>query len=78
VASDPLVWWANHKKEFPELATLAQQFLSPPPSNASSESVFSIAANISCKERSKLLPENIEKLLFLRCNLRAVDFIIPE
>lgn len=73
VKENPLLWWKQNTSRYPQLAKLARKYLCPPPGNTSSESAFSYAGSISSKERSGLLPENVEKL-FLRCNLRAINF----
>ena len=50
------------------LVRLAKKYLTPPPTSTSVERLFSTAGNIS-EDRPRLLPENLEKLLFLRENL---------
>ena len=65
----PFLWWKQHKTTFPHIAKLAQQFLSTPASSVYSERLFSEAGNIFEEKRSRLLPRNGEKLLFLHHNL---------
>ena len=48
-------------------------YLSPPPSSSASEREFQVSKSIR-KDRIKLLPKNIEALLFLKDNLRAVKY----
>ena len=47
------------------LAKLAKKFLTPPPTSTAVERLFSSAGLILDDRRSKLLPETVEKLLFL-------------
>jgi len=74
MGENPLLWWKKHESRWPKLAILARKYLCPAASNVSSESAFKYASDIASKERSRLLPENVEKLLFLRCNLSAINF----
>ena len=50
-------------------SNIAQQYLSTPASSVNSERLFSEAGNILEEKRSRLLPRNVEKLLFLHHNL---------
>ena len=50
------------------LARLAKKYLTPPPTSTCVERLFSTASNI-IDDRPRLLPDNLEKLLFLRENL---------
>jgi hypothetical protein len=52
----------------------ARKFLSAPCGNASSEREFSTASDIANFERNRLLPENVDKLVFLKYNLKAIGF----
>ena len=49
-------------------------YLTPPPSSADVECLFSTAGHIYSDDRNRLKPENLEKLLFLRENLKYLDF----
>ena len=61
------------------LSKLARIFLSPPPSSSASEREFKISKSLQ-KDRIKLLPKNLEILLFLKYNLRAINYStnLPE
>ncbi|XP_071054789.1 zinc finger BED domain-containing protein 4-like [Onthophagus taurus] len=71
---DPLVWWKAWKTTFPILTEIARKFLSAPAASVYSERVFSEAGNIYDQTRSRLLPRNAEKLLFIHHNLHKVNF----
>lgn len=63
-------WWRGNANVFPNLAFLARRWLTIPASSIDSERLFStsgLVANDS--RRSKLLPENVEMLIFLNKNL---------
>ena len=53
---------------------VAKKYLSPPCGNATSEREFSTASDIANYERNRLLPENVNKLLFLKYGLRAIGY----
>ena len=74
VKQDPLAWWKANEYRFPFLAQLAQVNLGPPPSSVQSERVFSIAGEVYDDRRSQLLPQNAEKLVFLKFNLPLLNF----
>ena len=65
----PFLWWKQQQTAFPRVAKLAGRFLSAPASSVVSERLFSEAGNIFDEKRSRLLPRNGEKLLFLHHNL---------
>ncbi len=74
VDNDPLLFWKLRGKEFPHLAKLALRYLSAPIGSVPSEREFKVASDIASDERCRLLPKNIEMLLFLKYNLRAVNY----
>ena len=67
----PLDYWARKSLEFPILSQVARKFLAIPATSARIERVFSIAGKILRTDRSRLLPRNLETLLYLKvnCNL---------
>ena len=71
---DPIMWWQNNRAKYEHLAILANKYLSAPPSSVESERLFSIGGNIYSQQRSRLLPETGEKLMFLNFNLRVFNF----
>ena len=52
------------------LTKMAKKYLTPPPTSTDVERLFSTAGDIL----SRLVPENLEKLLFCRENLPVVGF----
>lgn len=65
------LWWNANKDRYPTLASLARTYLGAPPSSVPSERLFSTAGTIISDHRSRLLPDNAERLIFLKynCNL---------
>ena len=74
----PLLWWNLNKSKFPTLAKLARSFLSAPASSAESERMFKVAKATQGDHRQRLLPGNLESLVFLRYNLRALGAVHDE
>ena len=63
--SDPLKWWHQRRTTYPHLSTFLQSVWSLVATSVPSERVFSIAGNVVNEKRSRLLPENVDKLVFL-------------
>lgn len=68
----PLEWWSVHSFVFPNLCKLALKYLCIPATSVPSEQLFSTAGNIVSNKRASLLPENVDKLVFLHSNLPPV------
>ena len=69
---DPLEFWRDRQREFPTLAKLARKYLATPATSVYSERLFSEYGNIYEQTRSRLLPRNGEKILFLHHNLKRL------
>ncbi len=69
---DILKWWAQHELELPLLSCLARKYLGIVITSAVSERVFSQAGKTVTDFRTKLDPENVEKIVFLKTNLPLV------
>ena len=67
--SDPLVWWNSRVCQYPLLSQLVRMVWSLPATSVPSEQVFSAAGNVLTKRRARLLPENLDKLVFLHQNM---------
>ena len=67
--TDPLVWWRDENTRFSNLANLAKRYLCICGTSVPSERVFSSAGHINNNLRNRLLPENVNKLVFLSKNL---------
>ncbi|EPS59346.1 hypothetical protein M569_15462, partial [Genlisea aurea] len=63
---DILTWWKSNSINFPILAKMAKDFLSPPVSTVPSESAFSASGRIFTKKRSKLAPNTLEASICLK------------
>ena len=53
---------------------LIRRFLTPPPTSTDVERLFSIAGKVACDKKTRLLPDNLEKVLFLRENILVMNF----
>lgn len=73
VKSDPLMFWKEHEPKFPGLSKLARRYLCPPASSSTSEREFKVSKTLA-STRLRLLPTNLENLLFLKYNLRGLNF----
>uniref|UniRef100_A0A671UN90 HAT C-terminal dimerisation domain-containing protein n=2 Tax=Sparus aurata TaxID=8175 RepID=A0A671UN90_SPAAU len=67
---NPLSWWKSNEAKYPSLASLARSFLCIPATSTPSERLFSAAGNITSKKRASLIPEHVDMLTFLHCNLK--------
>ena len=72
LSKKPLEWWSSHRHAFPNLATMAQKYLGIVASSVPSERLFSTAGNVVDAKRAALLPENVNKLVFLHENLAPI------
>jgi hypothetical protein len=70
---NPLAWWGRNRTRFPILANMARSFLACPATSVQSERVFSLAGNVISDTRCRLLPENAERLLFLKYNAEYMN-----
>ncbi len=68
VDADPLDWWKIEHSRFHHLAQLARKYLCVCGTSVPSERMFSLAGHIT-NGRSRLLPENVNKLVFLARNM---------
>lgn len=74
LASDDLPqWWKQQKSSFPKLSLLAQAILAVPATSAPSERVFSIAGLVVQAKRSSLVPENVNKIIFVHNNEHLLE-----
>lgn len=69
LTSCPLKWWRDNRSQYPLLSQLAKAYLSIPATPVPSERVFSTAGDIVTAQRSQLLPENVDMLIFLKKNM---------
>lgn len=64
------VWWREHQGVYPNLAAIARKVLIIPSSSASSERNFSSAGRLLEMRRTALNAQKVDKILFLRSNLK--------
>ena len=67
--TDPLVWWKGEGGRFPNLAHLAQKYLTVCGTSVPSERIFSRAGWVT-NHRYRLSPENVDRLVFLANNMQ--------
>jgi len=72
VDKGPLTWWKINEERYPKLARAAKRVHSIPSTSTPSERIFSKAGFIVSKTRSSLLPDNVDKLVFLSHNMRRL------
>ncbi|XP_039630381.1 zinc finger BED domain-containing protein 4-like [Polypterus senegalus] len=65
----PLTWWRENSSKYPLLSPLVKEYLSIPATSVPSERFFSTAGDIVTAQRSQLLPENVDMLIFLKKNM---------
>ena len=70
---DPLMWWKAKHFNYPNVARVAQKWLSVLATSTPSERVFSICGLVDTTKRSNLLGESIEKQVFLHNNIDEVE-----
>lgn len=68
VPFDPLVWWAAHEQQFPQVVALACNHLSLLPTSVPAERAFSIAGWLFDQRQCSLKDDTMSALLFLNCN----------
>ena len=75
-----LAWWSNFEARNPEnkirlaLCKVARKYLTPCPTSTNCERLFSVAGQIMDEKRTNMLPENLEKILFMRENIIVTNF----
>jgi len=67
--TDVLQWWKLRQSRYLSLANLAKSYLCVCATSVPSERIFSKSGYICNIHRSRLLPENVNLLVFLSANL---------
>ena len=70
---DPFIFLRNYTLTYPNIYKLKRKYLSIPGSTVPSERVFSTSGYIVDLLRSRLTPEHVEILVFLKCNSCLMD-----
>ncbi len=78
VTENRLKWWQSRSCMYPNMAKVARKYLCVVKTSVPSEQLFSTAGNVVSVKRGVLLPENVEKLVFLHDNLPPVDMHVNE
>lgn len=65
---DPILWWRDQNKTFPNMHKLAINYLTVPATSVSSERMFSAAGRLVTKARSSLSTKHVDQVLFLNKN----------
>ncbi|GBC17180.2 zinc finger BED domain-containing protein 1-like [Rhizophagus irregularis DAOM 181602=DAOM 197198] len=78
VKDDPLMWWLNHRDSFFTLAQLARKYLSIPATSVPSKRLFSDAGNHISAKRTRLAPDLVNKVLFLKRNNTHFEMFPPQ
>ena len=69
---NPLEWWGKKSEIFSILSGVAKKWFCIPTSSATSERVFSAGGNIVTYKRTRLQPENVDKLAYIQQNFSKV------
>ena len=70
--SSPFTWRKAHEEHYLLVAAVARKYLSAPMGSIASEREFKIAKRVT-QGRYNLKPRNVQKLLFLKYNLRMLN-----
>lgn len=67
-SDDPAAWWWNNRSTYPVLSELAFSYLCAQASSAPRENIFSTAEDTVCAERSQIISDKANMLIFLDKN----------
>jgi hAT family C-terminal dimerisation region len=68
---DALMWWYNHRFEYPRLSRMARDYLSIPPTSVNVERVFSRGRILLSYLRNRMSAETTRSLMCLNSWLKA-------
>ena len=74
-SENPLHLWRSNAHRFPIMSEATCTYLAAPPTSVPSERVFSISGDTLSDHRSRLLPENAERLILLKFNLKLLNVV---
>ncbi|XP_036386591.1 zinc finger BED domain-containing protein 4 [Megalops cyprinoides] len=67
---DPLHYWKRKATDFPQLSQVAKKVFTVPATTTPVERIFNTVGKILRPERCRLLPKNLETLIYLKANYR--------
>ena len=67
-----LTWWRDCKTQFPYLFQAVKALLATPATSVPSERIFSEAGYIARARRSRILPKNLNKFIFIKKNKKYI------
>ena len=65
--------WKEYSSSLPNLGRIARKYLSIPAGSIINETLFSQVSNIDTIKRNRLLPENMQNIIFVKKNLAFVE-----
>lgn len=72
---DALVWWVEHRIQFPLLSNAVKFVFGIPASSAAAERNFSTAGGVVSDKRSALLPKHVDNILLCHGNIDLKNVI---
>ncbi|XP_030623602.1 zinc finger BED domain-containing protein 4 [Chanos chanos] len=69
---DPLQYWKRKSIDFPLLSQVAKKVFTVPATTTAVERIFSFVSKTLRPERCRLLPKNLETLIYLKANYRIL------
>ena len=75
---DPLVWWKEHRFQFPMIAVVARKWLSTPGSSTPSECVFSHCGVALSAKRASMRGGALMNQVLLMNNLKHVHLSLED
>ena len=69
LSDNPLKWWSTQEVQYVHLKKVIKKYLCIPATSIKLEEVFSTAGNVLTHKRNRLLPVNVNRLVFLHENL---------
>ncbi|XP_041656208.1 zinc finger BED domain-containing protein 4 [Cheilinus undulatus] len=69
---EPLHYWRRKAIDFPQLAQVAKRALTIPACGTAVENIFTFAERCLRPERGRILPKNLETLIYLKANYRLL------
>ena len=73
-----LKWWRDNKIQFPCLVEAVKALLHTPATSVPSERIFSEAGYIARARRSRILPRNLNKFIFIKKNMKYIPELTKE